>query len=59
MDGSQQQYSIDYWETYAPVVHWSTIWMVLILSAFLWLKSWQVDYTQAFPQAPLDDDVVM
>ena len=58
-DGSQQQYGIDYWETYAPVIHWSTIRMVLVLSALLRLKSRQVDYTQAFPQAPLDDDIFM
>jgi hypothetical protein len=58
-DGSQQQYGIDYWETYAPVVHWSTVRMVLVLSALLNLKSRQVDYTQAFPQAPLEDDVFM
>ena len=58
-DRSQQQYGIDYWETYAPVIHWSTIRMVLVLSALLKLKSRQVDYTQAFPQAPLDNDVFM
>lgn len=33
--------------------------MVMVLSALLRLKSRQVDYTQAFPQAPLDDDVFM
>ena len=33
--------------------------MVLVLSPLLRLKSCQVDYTQAFPQAPLDDDVFM
>ena len=33
--------------------------MVLILSAILGLKSCQVDYTQAFPQAPLGDPVFM
>jgi hypothetical protein len=33
--------------------------MVLVLSALLNLKSRQVDYTQAFPQAPLEDDVFM
>jgi hypothetical protein len=58
-DGSQQQYGVDYWETYAPVIHWSTVRMVLVLSALLSLKSRQVDYTQAFPQAPLEDDVFM
>ena len=33
--------------------------MVLILSAIFGLKSHQVDYTQAFPQAPLDDPIFM
>jgi hypothetical protein len=33
--------------------------MAMVLSALLNLKSRQVDYTQAFPQAPLDDDVFM
>ena len=33
--------------------------MVLILSAILGLKFHQVDYTQAFPQAPLDDPIFM
>jgi hypothetical protein len=50
-DGSQQQHGIDYWETYAPIVHWSTVRMVLVLSALLKLKARQVDYTQAFPQS--------
>jgi Reverse transcriptase (RNA-dependent DNA polymerase) len=59
VDGSQQQHGVDYWETYAPVVHWSTVCMVLILSALLRLKSRQIDYTQAFPQVTLDDDVYM
>ena len=59
INGSKQQHGIDYWDTYSPVVHWSTVWMVLILSAILGLKSHQVDYTQAFPQAPLDDPIFM
>lgn len=25
IDGSQQQYGVEYWEMYAPVVHWSTV----------------------------------
>ena len=57
VNGSKQQHRIDYWDTYSLVasVHWSTICMVLVLSTILGLKSHQVDYTQAFPQAPLDD----
>ena len=59
VDGSMQQYRIDFWDTYSPVIHWSTIRMVLVLLAILGLKSCQVDYTQAFPQAPLDNPVFM
>jgi histone deacetylase 1/2 len=58
-DGSQQKYGVDYWETYTQVVHWSTVCIVLVLSALLNIKSCQVDYTQAFPQAPLEDNVFM
>jgi hypothetical protein len=55
-DGWQQKYGMDYWEMYAPVVHWSTVRMVLVLSALLNLKSCQVNYTQAFSKAPLEDN---
>lgn len=57
MDESQQQHGLDYWETYASVVSWSTIHLILLLSNILNLKSCQVDSTQAFPQAPLDDPI--
>jgi hypothetical protein len=59
VDGSQQAYGRDYWDTYAPVVTWSTVRLVLLLSTILNLKSRQVDYTQAFPQADLVDPVYM
>jgi hypothetical protein len=29
IDGSQQQHGRDYWETYAPVVSWSTVHLIL------------------------------
>ncbi len=38
---------------------WSTVHLILLLSTILGLKSRQVDYTQAFPQAELDDSVYM
>jgi hypothetical protein len=59
VDGSQQQLGRDYWESHAPVVSWSTIRLVLLLATILNLKSRQVDYTQAFPQAELNDPVFM
>jgi hypothetical protein len=59
IDRSQQQHGRDYWENYAPVVSWPTIHLTLLLSTTLDLKQCQVDYAQAFPQAPLDDPVYM
>ena len=60
-DGRGQQYGIDYTETYAPVVSWTTVHMLLVLSQLFNLKSRQVDYVQAFPQAtlPEGEDVYM
>ena len=57
--GDQQLEGIDYFETYAPVVQWSTVRMLLVLSVALNLVTKQVDYTNAFVQAPLKDTVYM
>lgn len=57
VDGSQQRHGRDFWEVYAPVVSWPTIHLMLLLSSILDLKQRQVDYTQAFPQVPLQDTV--
>ena len=54
VDGSQQKEGIDYFETYSPVVQWSTIRMLFILGIIKGWKSRKVDYVQAFPQATLD-----
>lgn len=58
-DGSQQQYGIDYWDTFAPTVTWSTARLVLCLSSLLNLHGCQINYTQAFPQVDLNDPVFM
>ncbi len=59
VNGKEQSFGRDYWETYAPVALWAMICMMLILSSLLNLKTCQVDYSQAFPQASLDDPVYM
>jgi hypothetical protein len=50
-----QQAGIDDTETYSPVVSWTTIHVLLILSVLLDLRTRAEDYIQAFPQAKLDD----
>ncbi len=42
---------VHYWDTYAPVVNWNTVRLMLILSAQLGLETLQVDYTAAFVHA--------
>jgi len=59
VNGKEQAFGRDYWETYAPVAGWSTIWLLLYLSTVLNLKTRQVDYTSAFPQADLNVPVFM
>ncbi len=57
VNGKEQELGRDYWETYAPVASWSTIRLLMLLSSIMDLKTRQVDYTQAFPQAKLDEPV--
>jgi hypothetical protein len=55
----EQAFGWDYWETYALVASWAMIRILLTISSLLGLKSCQVDYMQAFPQAMLNDPVYM
>jgi Reverse transcriptase (RNA-dependent DNA polymerase) len=57
--GVLQKEGVDYFETYAPVVQWSTI--RLLLSTVL-TEGWctrQVDYTNAFAQAEINEEVYL
>jgi hypothetical protein len=55
--GDRQEEGIDYFETYAPVVSWSTVRLLLVLSVTLGLATKQVDYTLAFVQAGINEEV--
>jgi hypothetical protein len=46
--GDRQKEGIDYFETWAPVVQWSTVRIVMILAIKLKLISIQCDITSAF-----------
>ena len=51
MHGGKQEYGVHYWETYSPVVQWTSIRMFLILSI---LQNWhtrQLDFVLVYPQA--------
>ena len=54
--GDKQIEGVDYFETYAPVVQWTTIRLMLILECVLDLKSKQGDVTCAFLHAKLPEE---
>jgi hypothetical protein len=57
--GGKQEYGINYFETYAPVVTWFSIWLLFVLSI---LNKWytrQVDFILAYPQADIEFDMYM
>jgi hypothetical protein len=54
VDGSKQTYGVDYWDTYAPVATWASIRTVMMLAAQKSWKTKQLDFVQAYPQAPAE-----
>ena len=57
--GGMQQWGVNYWETYAPVVNWISIRFLLVISEVVGLESKAIDFVLAFPQADLDVPVYM
>jgi hypothetical protein len=55
--GDKQVPGIDYFESYAPVVSWSTVRLMLIFGLAFKLKTQQVDYVNAFAQGDLQEQV--
>ena len=55
--GDQQIEGVDFFDTYAPVVSWSTVRLMLIAATTLGLASKQVDYTLVFIHADVDSEV--
>ena len=57
--GDKQVHGMDYFESCAPVVHWTTIHLVLIMAVVVNWTTVQTDYVNAFAQAPLDEEIYM
>ena len=53
--GDKQIEGVDYFQTWAPVVQWTTVRSMMILATNKNLCSAQADITAAFVHAPLDD----
>jgi Reverse transcriptase (RNA-dependent DNA polymerase) len=57
--GGQQEYGKDYWETYAPVVTWASIRLLLILTLMYGWYTKQIDFVLAYPQADVETELFM
>ena len=57
--GGIQQWGVDYWETYAPVVNWLCVRDLLVISVIHGYHSRSIGFVLAFPQAKLEEDMFM
>lgn len=55
--GDRQIEGVDFFETYSPVVQWSSIRLLLTMTLTNDWVTRQVDYTNAFAQAELHEEV--
>jgi histone deacetylase 1/2 len=57
--GGKQIKNVHYWETYSPVVKWSSIRLFLMLAAIKKWQTRQVDFVLAYPHADIETDLYM
>jgi hypothetical protein len=59
LHGGKQIYVMNYFETYAPVVTWFAIRLMIIFRIIFCWALRQVDFVMAYPQAPIEMDIYM
>ncbi len=57
--GGMQTWGQNYWETYAPVMNWASIRILLAIAKIHGLSSRSIDFVLVFPQADLKIPVYM
>ena len=57
--GDLQQHGLNYSKTYSPAVQWSTVRLCLILAHKFNLLTHQCDYSNAYCQSPLTEELYM
>jgi len=50
---------VNYWDTYSPVVSWSTVQLIFTLSLILGWHMHSIDFILAYPQADVKVDIFM
>ena len=59
VNGDKQVQRVDGFKSYSPVMHWTTIQLILIIVIVLNWTTVQTDYTNALAQAPLSKEIYM
>jgi hypothetical protein len=59
LHGGKQVYRMNYFETYAPVVTWFAIRLMIIFGIIFCWALQQVDFVMAYPQAPIKMGIYM
>jgi hypothetical protein len=59
IDGSRMRHGIHYDQTYSPVASWNSVRMLLTLTAVHGWHTKQIDFVQAFAQAPVEKTLYM
>lgn len=54
-----QVYGVNFWDTYAPVINWVSIRMMLTLAIIRDLYTTSIDFTLVFPQADIETTIYM
>jgi Reverse transcriptase (RNA-dependent DNA polymerase) len=57
VDGGKQIHGINFWETYTPVATWTIIRLILIMGVKERRCMKQLDFVQAYPQAPVETEL--
>ena len=59
LHGGMQEYGVNYYETYSPVVTWFAIRLMIVFSILFNRAMRQIDFVMAYPQAPIEMDMYM
>jgi len=58
-NGGQQEYRFNYWETFAPVVTWTTIRLIVTLAIIHKWETRQINCVMAYLQAEIEGEMYM
>ena len=55
----QQQWGVNYWDTYAPVVSWSSVRILMTIAKLHNLHTKSVEFLQAYPKAKIKSSIYL